>query len=100
MLKPTFTLLVVASTLLLAAATPLARRDTTECNTTDGAQCCQTTTTAAGPGIAQMLTNAGILVSSLDTPVIINCSPIRIVGVVSGSSWCVPVCRRGERAVG
>lgn len=89
MTQVTFALFALMSTLLLAAATPLspARRETRECNTEGGAQCCQQQTFAGDPAAASLLAQLGVIVQDANTPVAINCSPIRIVGLGGGSSW-------------
>nr|QTF98737.1 hydrophobin HGFII [Grifola frondosa] len=75
---------------LLAAATPVLRRG--DCNT-GPIQCCQSTETAGSAAGSALLGLLGVVVQSVDVVLGLNCSPISVIGVGSGSACdASPVC--------
>ncbi|KAJ3541452.1 hypothetical protein NM688_g6079 [Phlebia brevispora] len=78
----------------LAAATPLeARQDpTSQCNT-GSIQCCSQTESASSESASFLLGLLGIVLEDITALIGLDCSPISVIGVGSGSACTAsPVC--------
>ncbi|KAH0830203.1 hydrophobin 2 [Lanmaoa asiatica] len=88
-------LLPVAALAAVVAAAPSeleARTGSSQCNT-GSMQCCATTTSASDPVAAALLGLLGIVVGDITATVGLNCSPITVIGLGSGSTCTQqPVC--------
>ncbi|KAH0830201.1 hydrophobin, partial [Lanmaoa asiatica] len=87
-------LLPVAALVAVAAAAPseLEARQTSQCNT-GSMQCCATTTTASDPVASTLLGLLGIVLGDVTATIGLNCSPLTVIGLGSGSTCTQqPVC--------
>ncbi|OSD02172.1 hydrophobin 1 [Trametes coccinea BRFM310] len=75
--------LAISALPLLAAATPLEAR--ADCST-GNLQCCDSTESAGSAAGAALLGLLGIVVQDLNVLLGVNCSPITVIGVGTGSS--------------
>ncbi|KAI0363042.1 hydrophobin-251 [Pilatotrama ljubarskyi] len=77
--------LAISAMPLLAAATPLEARNAGSCDT-GALQCCDSTETASSAAGAVLLGLLGIVIQDVDVLLGVNCSPITVIGVGTGSS--------------
>ena len=79
-------LAIISSLAILAVATPTPNDTPPQTCTTGPIQCCQSTTTAGAPAAAAILGLLGVVVQDLNVLLGLDCSPISVVGVGSGSA--------------
>ncbi|EIN06927.1 fungal hydrophobin [Punctularia strigosozonata HHB-11173 SS5] len=84
-------LFATSSLAILAAASPTQLSARQSCDT-GSIQCCDSTTTTSDPVTSLLLGLLGIVVSGVDIPIGLNCSPISVVGVGGNSCSASPVC--------
>ncbi|KAI0700336.1 fungal hydrophobin-domain-containing protein [Cytidiella melzeri] len=96
---PTTTTPAVTETVTVTAAGPTTTVSAGNCNT-GPIQCCQSTEAATSPIGSLLLGLLGIVVDGIDVLLGIDCSPITVIGIGSGSACSAsPVCCE-DNAVG
>ncbi|OCH89174.1 fungal hydrophobin [Obba rivulosa] len=96
---PTTTKVTPTVTITVTAPGPTVTEPANQC-TTGPIQCCDSTETSSSPAAANLLGLLGIVLEGVDVLLGIDCSPITVIGVGTGSSCSATTVCCEDNAVG